>query len=378
MRIMHTESSGGLGGQEFRTIAESESMARRGHDVLLVTQVGSRMECLARNAGLAVEPVHMNRWTLPSGVRKLYTLIGQFSPDIVHTHGSTDTWIAGIAARLSPRRPILIRTRHKATPISTGWLSRLLYEKLTDRIITTGETIRHAMHVRNGFDQTRMCSIPTGVDLHKLQSGSQDSHLREELSLPPDAVLVGMVGFLRFEKGAFYFVEAAKHLLQSVKNCWFCIAGDGPIEEKLRARICELGLENRVHLLGYRKDVPQILSALDVLVLPTTGGEGISQVILQALGLEKPVVATDTGGTKEVVVHGHTGLLVPPADALALAHSVERVIKNADTSKQMGINGRRLVEKSYSLDHMIEATERLYLTACSELRPSPLMTASVS
>ena len=375
---MHTESSGGLGGQEFRTLAESECMAQRGHDVLLVTQVGSRMERLARDAGLAVEPVHMNRWTLPNGIRTLYKLIGRFSPDIVHTHGSTDTWIAGIAARLSPRRPILIRTRHKATPISTGWLSRFLYEKLADRIITTGETIRHVMHVRNGFDQTRMFSIPTGVDLLKLRSGSRSSHLREELSLPADAVLVGMVGFLRFEKGVLYFVDAAKHLLQSVKNCWFCIAGDGPIEEKVRARIRELGLEHRVHLLGYREDVPQILAALDVLVHPATGGDGISQVVLQALGLEKPVVATDAGGTKEVVVHGHTGLLVPPADALALAHSVEQVIKNADTSKQMGINGGRLVEKSYSLDHMIEATERLYRTACSELRPSPLMTASFS
>ncbi len=375
---MHTESSGGLGGQEFRTIAESEGMAQRGHDVLLVTQVGSRMERLARNAGLVVEPVHMNRWMLPSEIRTLYKLIGRFSPDIVHTHGSTDTWIAGIAARLSPRRPIMIRTRHKATPISTGWLSRFLYEKLADRIITTGETIRNTMHVRNGFDQTRMVSIPTGVDLLKLRSGNRSSHLREELSLPADAVLVGMVGFLRFEKGVLYFVDAAKHLIQSVKNCWFCIAGDGPIEEKVRARIRELGLEHRVHLLGYREDIPQILTALDVLVHPATGGDGISQVVLQALGLEKPVVATDAGGTKEVVVHGHTGLLVPPADALALAQSVEQVIKDSDTSKQMGINGGHLVEKSYSLDHMIEATERLYRTACSELRPSPLMTTSFS
>ena len=378
MRIMHTESSEGLGGQEFRTLAESESMARRGHDVLLVTQIDSQMESLARNAGLAVEPINMNRWTLPCGVHMVYKLIDRFSPDIVHTHGSTDTWIAGIAARLAPQRPILIRTRHKATPISTGWLSRFLYEKLADRIITTGETIRNAMHIQNGFDQTRIFSIPTGVDLLKLQNGSRNSHLRKELSLPADAILVGMVGFLRFEKGVLYFVDAAKHLLQSVKNCWFCIAGDGPIKEKVRARIRELGLENRVHLLGYREDVPQILAALDVLVLPTTGSEGISQVLLQALGLEKPVVATDTGGTKEVVLHGYTGLLVPPADALALAQSIEQGIKDTYTSKQMGINGRRLIEKSYSLDHMIEATERLYRTACSELRPSPTIHESFS
>ena len=375
---MHTESSGGLGGQEFRTLAESEGMARKGHDVLLVTQVGSRMEPLARKAGIAVEPVQMNRWTLPSGIRRLYTLIDRFSPNIVHTHGSTDTWIAGIASRLSPRRPVLIRTRHNATPISTGWLSRFLYEKLADRIITTGETIRDAMHDRNGFDRTRMFSIPTGVDLRKLRSGSHASPLREELGLPAGAVLVGMVGFLRFEKGALFFVEAAKHILPSVENCWFCIAGDGPLEEKVRARIRELGLEDRVHVLGYREDVPHILSALDVLVLPTTSNEGVPQVVLQALGLEKPVVATDTGGTKEVVVHGHTGFLVPPADALALAQRVEQVIKDPNTSRQLGINGKRLVEKHYSLDHMIEATERLYRTACSELRPSPFMTALFS
>ena len=378
MRIMHTESSGGLGGQEFRTLAESEGMAEKGHDVLLVTQVGSRMEPIARKAGLVVEPVHMNRWTLPNGIRTIYKLISRFSPDIVHTHGSTDTWIAGTAARLSPRRPILVRTRHKATPISTGWLSRFLYEKLADRIITTGETIRNAMHARNGFDLRRMYSIPTGIDLQALRSHRNNSNLREELSLPPDAVLVGMVGFLRFEKGALYFVEAAKHILQSVETCWFCITGDGPIVERVRTRIRELGLGHRVHLMGYRDDVPHILSAFDVIVLPSTGSEGIAQIVLQALGLEKPVVATDTGGTKEVIIHGHTGLLVPPADALALARGIETIIQDAPASKRMGINGRHLVEKYYSLDHMIEATEQLYRHAYSELRPSPLMTASFS
>tara|TARA_B100000315_G_scaffold246593_1_gene274080 strand:- start:18419 stop:19546 length:1128 start_codon:yes stop_codon:yes gene_type:complete len=375
---MHTESSGGLGGQELRTLADAKGMAQRGHEVLLVTQIGSRMESLARNAGLAVEAITMNRWTLPFGARTLYKLIDLFSPDIVHTHGSTDTWIAGIAARLSPRRPILIRTRHKATPISTGYLSRFLYEKLTDRIITTGETIRNTMHAQNGFDQTRIFSIPTGVDLQSLRNSSHLSFFRKELALPSDAILVGMVGFLRFEKGVLFFLDAAKHLLQSRKNYWFCIAGDGPIKNKVQERIHELGLENRVHLLGYREDVPQILAALNVLVLPTTGSEGISQVVLQALGLEKPVVATDTGGTNEVVIHGYTGLLVPPADALALAQSIEQGIKDTHTSKQMGINGRHLIEKSYSLDHMLEATEQLYRTSCSELRPSPNIATSLS
>ena len=380
MRIMHTQSSTGLGGEELRTIVESSRMMQKGHDVLLVTQIGSRMEDLARRADLAINPISMNRWTLPNGILKFYALIKRFSPHIVHTHGSTDTWIAGIASRLSPssRRPIVIRTRHKSTPISTGWLSRVLYEKLTDRIITTGETIRNAMHTRNGFDLTRMCSIPSGVDVHTLRRQSLGSHLREELALPPDAVLVGMISFLRYEKGAFHFVEAAHHLLQSDKNYWFCIAGDGPVEEKLRARIGELGIDHRVHLLGYRENVPQILAALDVIVHPATGGDGISQVILQALGLQKPVVATDTGGTKEVVAHGHTGLLVPPDDVLALAQSVEQVVNDDATSRQMGINGSRLVETSYSLDHMIEATEQLYRTACAERQPSPFMTASCS
>ena len=378
MRIMHTESSGGLGGQEFRTLIESEGMMQRGHEVLLVAQMGSCMERLARKAGIAVKPIHMNRWTLPNGIRAVSKLINQFSPDIIHTHGSTDTWIAGIAARLSPRHPILIRTRHNATPISTGWMSRLLYEKLADRIITTGETIRRSMQIRNGFDQTRIISIPTGIDLRKLRNGSHGSRLREDLAIPPGAVLVGMVGFLRFEKGALYFVDAAKHLLQFAPQCWFCIAGSGPIEAKVRARIHALGLEQRVHLLGYRDDIPRILSAIDVLVLPTTRNEGISQVVLQAFGLEKPVVATDTGGTREVVTHGRTGLLVPPANARALAESVEQIITHAETSKQMGINGRRLVEHHYTLDRMMDATERVYHTACAELRPSPMITVSLS
>lgn len=376
MRILHTESSTGLGGQEFRTLLESESMAKRGHDILLVTQTGSLMDPLAQKSGIAVQPVKMNRWMLPYGIKKLYDIINDFSPDIVHTHGSTDTWVAGIAARLSPRHPILIRTRHKATPISTGYLSRFLYEKLADRIITTGETIRHAMHLRNGFNQNRILSIPTGVDLDKVKRWSQNTLLREELSLPSNALLIGMVGFLRFEKGPLYFLESAKYILKSNKNCWFCIAGDGPIREKVRMRIKELNLEDRVYLLGYREDVPKILSALDVLVLPSTGTEGISQVLLQALALGKPVVATDTGGTKEVIIHGHTGLLVPPANALALAKNVKKILCDSAAKAAMGENGKNLVEKNYTLNHMIEATELLYQNATAELRPTKIHTVS--
>ncbi len=376
MRILHTESSTGLGGQEFRTLLESEFMAKRSHDILLVTQTGSLMEPLARKVGIAVQPVNMNRWMLPYGIKKLYSIINEFSPDIVHTHGSTDTWVAGIAARLSPRQPILIRTRHKATPISTGHLSRFLYEKLADRIVTTGETIRQAMHLRNGFDQARMLSIPTGVDLDGLRHRSQSSLLKEELSLPSNATLIGMVSFLRFEKGPLYFLESAKHILKSNKNCWFCIAGDGPIREKVRIRIKELNLEDRVYLLGYREDVPKILAALDVLVLPSTGTEGISQVLLQALALGKPVVATDTGGTKEVIIHEHTGLLVPPANALALAKNVEKILSNSIAKATMGKNGKDLIEKNYSLTHMIEKTELLYQNTKAELRPTKLLPVS--
>ena len=167
LRILHTESSLGMGGQEYRVLEEAQGMETRGHKVVVAAPQGSQLAALAKQRGLQVK-------TTSSGNRGWITLIPSYlrimkecEIDVVNTHGSLDSWTASIAGRISSRRPIIIRTRHKSTPVSRTWRHRLLYGRLPHVVTTTGEAVRQELMTGNRLSPSRVISIPTGVDLER-------------------------------------------------------------------------------------------------------------------------------------------------------------------------------------------------------------------
>ncbi len=227
LNVLQTESALELGGEEFRVLAEVEGLAQRGHHVVLALRPNSQLQGLAGTQGIPVETVRMEKWLYPVAILSLVRLISRYTIDIVHTHGSRDSWIAAIAGRLSRRKPVIIRTRHKSVPIADNFLNRILYTRLTDRIITTGERVRQDLIQLNRFDGSRIVSIPTGVDLGVFRPRPDDGAFRAELGIAPQEFLVGMVSFLRDYKGYRYYIEAARLVLEREAMVRFLIVGDG-------------------------------------------------------------------------------------------------------------------------------------------------------
>ncbi len=361
LRILQTESSLSIGGQELATLALTEGLLERGHDVSLVVRPHSP---LARIAGERRLPHHllvMGKPLYPWAIAKLASLLSNHHIDIVHTNGSRDSWISGVAARCSSQRPRLVLTRHKTTPISKNCVNNILYHALADVIVTTGgDMARRALVDAHGFDETKVVAIPPGADLTQFSPTVDGAKFRDEIGVGRDDFLVGTMCFLRSYKGLEYFVDAASVILKRMPHCRFVIVGEGPEQERLFQQITRLGLEKNMVMVGYHADGPGAMAALDVFVVASLFCETLTQTIPEALAMEIPVVATNVGSIPDIVRHGETGCLVPPGDAASLAEQIVAMMENRDRARSMAQRGRKLVEQSFSKHSAVLKNEELY------------------
>ncbi|MFN3395437.1 MAG: glycosyltransferase family 4 protein [Thermodesulfovibrionales bacterium] len=353
LTILHTESSTGWGGQEIRILEESLGMLRRGHRVIIVSPDKSNIFKRAEAAGIKVYPADFQKWNLLSFLR-ISSLIRREGVDILNTHSSSDSWVATLAARLSVNRPRIIRTRHLSTPIGKSLFSHVIYNALPDAIITTGEEIRQRMIRNNGFKAQRIFSIPTGVDLERFDP------TRVTPAFKPKGFSIGTIGVLRSWKGHSYLIEAVPEILKSIPDAVFYIVGDGPQYRNIEGHIEKLSLKDKVVMVGHREDIPEVLASLDVVVHPSYANEGVPQSVLQALAMERPVVASDAGAVKEVVIDGKNGFLIQPKKPEEIAEKVIALYKNPELGKLFGKEGRMLVKRSYSFEMMLDKIEYLY------------------
>lgn len=353
LTILHTESSEGWGGQEIRIFQESLGMRKRGHRVLLAAPETSRIFARATEAGFEVFPARFGKKN-PLSVMRMRSLIERERVDIVNTHSSSDSWVATVASRLASPRPRIIRTRHLSTPISRSILSRLIYDTLPDSVMTTGEEIRQRMITHNGFNASKIFSIPTGIDTGRFDPSRVSPAFRAK------GCAIGMVGVLRSWKGHRYFIEAVPLITEKIPDARFYLAGGGPQLENITRMLKEFSLEERVVMLGHREDVPEVLASLDVVVHPSYANEGVPQSILQAMSMERPVVGSDAGAIKEVVLDGQTGFLIEPKNPKEIAEKVVRLCKDPALRREFGKNARLFVQEKHSFEGMLDRIEDLY------------------
>ncbi len=358
--IIHTEASLGWGGQEIRILRESSCMRERGHRVVIIAEKESSLLKKAVEADFETIALSFQKKDYPASFLRLLKIMKELRPDIVNTHSSKDSWLAGCAARASSAKPAVIRTRHLSTPVSKSLGSAIVYGKLPDMIITTAEAIRESLITRNNIPPEKVVSIPTGVDLSAFDPGKPRKDLREELGLPPDTVLVGMVSVIRSWKGHDCFVEAAGVVAKKMPGVRFIIAGDGPRKESIERLIKEKGLSEAVLMLGHREDVPQVMASLDILAQPSYSNEGVPQTILQALAMGLAVVSSDLRPLLEVVSDGSTGLVVPAKDPEALAEKIMLLAKDERLRKRLGEAGGRMVRQRFSVEGMADRVEEIY------------------
>lgn len=353
--ILHTEASLGFGGQELRIVAESRWLREHDWDALVAAQPGSRLWDETRRAGVPAVPVRMRSAFDAPALLALRRLIAERGVALVHTHSSIDSWLGGLAGR-SRGRPV-VRSRHVTIAIPRR---RGLVYRLAQRVITSGEAAGRVVAAA-GIPRERIVAIPPGIDTVRFHSGVTGNGVRRELGLET-APVVGLVANIRGSKGHNVFLDAARAVLAARPEARFLIVGDGIGFDDVRRRVDALGLASSVSMTGFRRDIPEVMAALDVLVLPSIRSEAASQVIPQALAVGTPVIATTVGGSGELVREGETGRLVPPGDAPALAGAILAALADPQAARAEARRGQAFVQQQHSLDAAMTRTTAVYET----------------
>ena len=297
---------------------------------------------------------------------RFYRLCRQLRPAIVHTRNlaalefAVPAALAGVPAR--------VHGEHGWDTSDPGGtqrkyqLLRRAYSPFVNRYVALSGQIESYLTERVGIAASRVERICNGVDTLRFRPASARQAVAGSPFDDPDAVIVGTVGRLQTVKDQLNLVRAvaiARGQGGAGARLRLIIAGDGPQRAEVEAEIAATGIGDITWLAGARSDVPEIMRALDIFALPSQA-EGISNTILEAMASGLPVVATDVGGNAELVVEGETGALVPAQDPHAMAQALLRYTADAALRQSHGGAGRQRVERSFSIDNMVERYTRLY------------------
>ncbi len=356
MNILHLEASTGWGGQEIRILKEAEGMRLKGHTVILAVAKGGLLIPRARDLGFCVYELNFRKFYWPICLLQLLFIMQRHRVHLVNTHSSLDSWIGGMAARLMKKR--LIRTRHVSTPIKPGLNSRILYGALADFVVTTCSSIL-PMIIEHSKKSPNLCrSIVTGVDPQKINPTPLESvAFRQKFGILPDDFLVGTACFMRSWKGIDDLLKAADILRKEPNLKWVIIGGGHAERHKRLAE--ELLLEN-VIFTGHLEAPFPALAALDLFALLSTANEGVSQAILQAAFLEKPLLSTQIGGLHEVCIHDVTGFNVATFAPEEVANAVLLLKKDPELRARFGKKAKELVLEQFTFTQTLTEMEKVY------------------
>jgi len=256
--------------------------------------------------------------------------------------------------------PVILASRRDEANMRTSYQRRaeLWSYGFATGVVANAEAIKEQLVRRDKVSSEKVWVIHNGFDLDRVdRHGGQPS----EGSIPPSQGLrIAVVANLRPEKGHLVFLDAAQRLTKSNPQARFLIVGEGVMRERIETRVRECGLTEQVQLSGEVKDIPALLRSLDIAVLPSLKNEGFPNAVMEAMAASVPVVATDTGGTSELVIDGLTGFMIQPGDAAALGDRIGRLCGDAEMRRKMGEAGRRRIVDHFTTDRMARKFEALY------------------
>ena len=386
IKVLHIITRLDKGGSAENTMLTVLGLARQGYEIVLVhghprESAMSKLERQALELSLQVAVSYgIKIVMIPSLVRRInpfmdllafssiFKLIRKEKPHIVHTHtskagihGRLAAWLAGV--------PLIVHTPHGH--VFYGHFGKLmttifillerLFATFTSKIITltergTDEHLQFGVGRREQF-----VAIPSGVDLERLYARSIDPTVgKAQLGLSPACLLVGTVGKIVPIKGHQTLISAAAEVIHVFPSVHFVIVGEGPLESELQRQVKMLSLQDHVHFVkAWGEEAWTWIASFDLFVLPSLN-EGMGRVLIEAMALAKPVVASRVGGIPEIVVDGETGILVPPMDPKLMADAIHYLLKDKDQRQRMGEEGKKRADSRLSANTMVMRIERLY------------------
>lgn len=361
LRVLFINSIQMWGGAEVWLMDVMHGLTRRGHEVTLACRPGTILEKNARAEGFGVEAVAMRSDFDPAVIARLARLMRARRIELVSTNMDKELRAGGVAARLVGRVAV-VPSREVDYPLKNKLRYRFTYNCLADHVLANSAATKRSLLMNAPWlSPDRIEVVYKGIDpAPYLAAPEEGAALRRELGIAADAPVVGFVGQIIERKGIPDLVWSIPRVVERVPGVKFLFAGEGKLLEFLLAKTRELGVADRVIHAGFRRDVPAVMKAIDLLVLPSVV-EGFGYVLVEAMAAGKPVVATNVSSIPEIVQHDATGILVDVHDAEALAAAIAAVLGSGDRGRAMGERGRAVMLDKFTLERMVDRVEGVFL-----------------
>ncbi len=373
-KILHLVTEPVLGGAQEIVCSLACQQRRRGIDVTVVTSPGGPLLERVKELGLEGESATMATGLSLRGVAKIQQIVKERKIDLLHAHGARASLHAFLALRLGRKVPLVGHVHlFDRWRFDNSWRARVdgFIARRLDRIIACSERLRAALLERQGYPSSTV-SVPNGIRLEPFLARLGKEQARKMLGLPEDAVIAGVCARLEPQKGHRFLIDALGLLSERLPKLILAVAGTGSLRKKLELKTESLGLGSRVHWLGFQKEVPTLLAALDLFVLPSLY-EGLPLAVIEAMAAGLPVVATEVSGTPEIVRPNQTGWLVKAGSPEALARAMEEALTDPMQAQRLASAGHRLVTKTHSVAAMENRVFQIY----SELTPEIFSTGAL-
>ena len=355
MKIVHVETGRHFFGGAQQVIWLIKGLAARGVDNILVCPPDSGIDKAARDAGIEVRNLECAgdldfrfAWQLRQMV------VGEL-PDVVHCHSRRGAdFLGGHALALTGVPAVLSRRVDNA---ESGWIAKMRYWPFR-KVIAISEHVAGVL-VEAGLDLVRLETIRDAVDVDSVNTKPDCAAFRKEFEIDDGDFVIAMIAQFIPRKGHRFLFDVIPNLRDTYPNIRVLLFGSGPNEEDLRALATRLNLFGTLQFAGFREDLDDYLACFDLLVHPAIH-EGLGVVMLKAAAARVPVLAFDTAGAREAVVHGKTGVLVTPADVAMLQKAIAVMIDETEMRSEFGEAGRQRMKDEFSVETMVERHIELY------------------
>lgn len=362
-RVMHITQDLGVGGLERVIVLLCRTLDRERFEPSVL--------CLRKAGDFAAElmdegiPVHVLPWSREKldyfAFRKVGRVLREQRIDVIHTHNTGPFFHGALGATLAGVKTHIHTDHARPFPDSLRWMvGEHVLSHLAYRVVGVSDDTTHNLRHYEKIPEGKLTTIPNGIDLQPVRTDT--TQLRHELGITPGTPVIGTAGRLTHQKGMEFLIQAAELLRPRFPDLKVLIVGEGKGNEQaeLQEMVRNAGLEDNVHLLGLRMDIPDLLALFDIYALPSRW-EGLPMAILEAMAAGLPIVGSAVGGVPTAVREGVNGFLVEPEDPGALAGALERLLNDPHLRRRMGDAGRKRYEASFTARQMTRRYEKLYL-----------------
>jgi len=338
------------------------------YEIYLASNPGGDLYQSLINKDVCCIPLDFSKRVNPSLIFKLMKIIRDKKIDIVHGQGARAEFYARIATRFTRSSKYVSTIAMPVEGYDVGLLRKSIYfvldrttDKYVDRFIVVSDVLKNTLITMRRMPPEKITKIYNGIEIDHYDPKTTASRvkIRDIFGVNKDNILLGALGRMVWQKGFEFLIRTIQDVSKTHREIKVIIVGAGLLKKELENLCRQLKVEDKTIFAGFRSDIKEILSAVDIVVIPSLL-EGFPMLTLEAMAMEKPIVATRIDGITEQITDGVEGILVQPGEPIALAAAINKVIENKEFARSLGLAARKKVEKEFTVEKMISETEKVY------------------